>query len=116
MNKKLIIGLIVAGVVVVVVGGGVYLYNKNKKNQESKKNFASESDAIELADLIGKKDEPLSEDKTKNFIELYKANIDKDLHKRLVSVLNKKESSWTSKDKLDTSVLDSKVLKPLLGW
>lgn len=38
MNKKLIIGLIVAGV---VIAGGVYLYNQNKKGTEKKNNVAT---------------------------------------------------------------------------
>ena len=109
-KKTIIIGLIITGV---VIAGGVYLYNRNKKPKDKKPNLATESQALEMADLLGKKDEPLSIEKTKKFVDLYMANIDEDLHKRLIVVLNKKESTVTSKDKLDWATLEEKVIVPM---
>jgi len=112
MNKKLIIGIVIASVVVIGVGV-IYLHNRNKKATDKKPNLATESEALEMVDLIGKKDEPLSIEKTKKFVDLYMVNIDEDLHKRLIAVLNKKESTATSKDKLDWATLEEKVIVPM---
>jgi len=112
MNKKLIIGIVIASVVIISVGG-VYLYNRNKKPIDKKPNLATESQALEMVDLIGKKDEPLLIEETKKFVDLYMVNIDEDLHKRLILALNKKESSLTSKDKLDWATLEEKVIIPM---
>lgn len=116
MNKKIIIGLVIAGV---VIAGGVYLYNRNKKNADSKKpvtdnkNLATQSDALEVLDLISKKDSPLTPEQIKAFVELYTTNIDKDSHAKIKAVLSKKESEWTLEDKLNIVSLTDKVLKKL---
>ena len=75
--------------------------------------MATESQALEMADLLGKKDEPLSIEKTKKFVDLYMANIDEDLHKRLMIAFAKKESDFTAKDKLDSAILIKKVFDPM---
>jgi hypothetical protein len=112
MNKKLIIGIVVA---VVVIAGGVYLYNRNKKAKDTKNNLATESDAISFLDAYLKRDldKTFSLDKTKDFVQLYTANIDKDLHKRLIVLIGKKESEFNSKDKLDLIIVKEKVTQPL---
>jgi hypothetical protein len=111
MNKKLIIGVVVAGL---VIAGGVYLYNRNKKAKDTKNNLATESDAIAFLDGYKKRDDKnFSVDETKDFIQLYTANIDKDLHKRLIIILGKKESDFNTKDKLDLSIIKEKVTEPL---
>ena len=114
MNKKtIIIGLIIAGV---VIAGGVYLYNRNKSNATTIP-MASESDALEMIDILDKKDNSnMSTEKISKFVKLYISNIDKNLHSKLKSVLSKKESDWTSQDKLDASILINKVIKPLTGY
>lgn len=112
MNKKLIIGIVVAGL---VIAGGVYLYNRNKKAKDTKNNLATESDAIAFLDAYLKRDsdKTFSLDKTKDFVKLYTANIDKDLHKRLIVLIGKKESEFNSKDKLDLIIVKEKVMQPL---
>lgn len=116
MNKKIIIGLVIAGL---VVAGGVYLYSRNKKGAEEKKpvgekkDMATELDALEVLDILSKKDTPLSPDKIKKFVTLYTTNIDKDAHAKIKSVLSKKESEWSSQDKLTIFTLTDNVLKPL---
>ena len=112
MNKKIIIGIVVAGL---VIAGGVYLYNRNKKAKDTKNNLATESDAIAFLDDYLKRDldKTFSLDKTKDFVQLYTANIDKDLHKRLIVLIGKKESEFNSKDKLDLIIVKEKVMQPL---
>ena len=110
MNKKLIIGLVVAGL---VIAGGVYLYNRNKAIQKQK-NMATESDATDFLDLNVKRgNQPLNPNELKDFVNLYTANIDKDLHKRLMVIIGKKESEFNSKDKLDLTILKEKVTIPV---
>ena len=118
MNKKIIIGLVVAGVVIV---GWVYLYNRNKKNAEIKKpvtdnkNLTTQSDATDFLDLIVKRgNKPYNPNQIKKYVELYTTNIDKDLHKRLMIALTKKESEFNTQDKLDLTVLKEKVTNPTL--
>jgi hypothetical protein len=116
MNKKLIIGIVVAGL---VVAGGVYLYIRNKSNANNNKKIpmASESDSLEMIDILDKKDNSkMSTEKISKFVKLYTSNIDKNFHAKLKSVISKKESDWTSQDKLDASKLIDKVIKPLTGW
>ena len=118
MNKKIIIGLVVAGVVIV---GWVYLYNLNKKNAEIKKpvtdnkNLTTQSDATDFLDLFVKRgNKPYNPNQIKKYVELYTTNIDKDLHKRLMIALTKKESEFNTQDKLDITVLNEKVDNPTL--
>lgn len=114
MNKKtIIIGLIITGVVVV---GGIYLYRRNKKAKEvvvTDPNAVTEADAMEVLDLLNKKDTPLSADNSKLFVDIYVKNIKKDTHAQLKTLLSKKESDWTTQDKLTFLILLDKVLKPL---
>jgi hypothetical protein len=124
MNKKIIIGVVIAGVV--VIAGGLYLNNKNKKAKqkaidEEKKNQVvtktnndiTESDAIEVIDLIDKKDgKPSSIEYVKTFIPLYLSNIDKQTHEKIKSIMMKNESDWTTQDKLTSLILIDKVVKP----
>ena len=114
MNKKtIIIGLIITGV---VVAGGIYLYRRNKKANEvvvKDPNAVTEADAIEIIDSLNKRDTPLNAEQSKVFIELYVANIKKDTHQQIKSLIGKKESEWTTQDKLTFLILLDKVLKPL---
>jgi tRNA G18 (ribose-2'-O)-methylase SpoU len=114
MNKKtIIIGLIITGV---VVAGGIYLYRRNKKAKEvvvTDPNAVTEADAMEVLDLLNKKDTPLSADNSKLFVDIYVKNIKKDTHAQLKTLLSKKESDWNTQDKLTFLILLDKVLKPL---
>lgn len=114
MNKKLIISLVVAGL---VIGGAIYIYQKNKKpkvNTDNNTNgMATETDALQIAEILGKKDQPIPVLFMKTFVDLYTKNINKDLHKSLVVITSKKESEWTAQEKLDMSVLINKVFLPL---
>lgn len=114
MNKKtIIIGLIITGV---VVAGGIYLYRRNKKAKEvvvTDPNAVTEADAMEVLDLINKRDTPLSAENSKLFVDIYVKNIKKDTHAQLKTLLSKKESDWTTQDKLTFLILLDKVLKPL---
>lgn len=115
MNKKtIIIGLIIAGV---VIGGGFLYYNHKKKNDllNSKSNMASKSDALLVADILGKKDTPLKAEQINQFVQLYTSSIDSDSHKKIVLALGKKESDWTSQEKLDTLPLSEKVLMKMIS-
>ena len=49
----------------------------------------------------------------KKYVELYTTNIDKDLHKRLMIALTKKESEFNTQDKLDINVLNEKGIFPV---
>ena len=48
----------------------------------------------------------------KPFLDLYMSNIDKDSHVKIKSTLNKKESDWTTQDRLTSVMLIDKVVKP----
>lgn len=113
MNKKtIIIGLIITGV---VIAGGVYLYNRNKSYKKIR--MASESDAIEMIDILDKNDNSkMSTEKISKFVKLYTSNIDKNFDAKLKSVMSKKESDFTTQDKLDALILIEKVIKPTRGW
>ena len=114
MNKKLIIGIVVAGV---VIGGAIYIYRKNKKKTDTGSTDTgtktTEKDALEMADILSKKDKPVPIIFMKKFVDLYTKNISKDLHKTLLVVASKKESEWTTQEKLDMSILINKVFLPL---
>ena len=114
MNKKIIIGVVIASL---VIGGGFYLYSRNKKKKYEaniKSSMATESDAIEFADLLKKRsDEDIPTESMIKFTELYTTNVSKDLHKRIVAIGSKKESDFNTKDKLDMAIISTKVLKPL---
>lgn len=113
MNKKVIIIGVLVGIA--IIGGGIYIYNKNKKANDT--GMTTESDALEMIDILDKKDNTnMSTEKISKFVKLYTSNIDKNLHAKLKSVLSKKESDWTSQDKLDASILINKVIKPLTGY
>jgi alpha-mannosidase len=113
-NKKIIISLLVIGV---VVGGAIYIYRKNKKKTETGSTdtgtMTTEKDALEMADVLGKKDQNIPIIFMKKFVDLYTKNINKDLHKTLLVVASKKESEWTTQEKLDMSILINKVFLPL---
>jgi len=112
MNKKIIITSVIVGVAII---GGLYLYNKNKKDTEKKNNLATEKDATDILDLLVKRgNKPYNRNQIKKYVELYTTNIDKDLHKRLMITLTKKESEFNTQDKLDVVVLNEKVAKPTL--
>lgn len=113
MNKKTIIIGVIVGVAII---GGIYLYRRNKKAKEvvvTDPNAVTEADAMEVLDLLNKKDTPLSADNSKLFVDIYVKNIKKDTHTQLKSLLSKKESDWTTQDKLTFLILLDKVLKPL---
>ena len=114
MNKKLIIGIVVAGV---VIGGAIYIYRKNKKKTDTGSTdtgtTTTEKDALEMADILSKKDKPVPIIFMKKFVDLYMKNISKDLHRTLLVVASKKESEWTTQEKLDMSILINKVFLPL---
>ena len=113
-NKKIIISLLVIGV---VVGGAIYIYRKNKNKTETGSSntgtMTTEKDALEMADVLGKKDQNIPIIFMKKFVDLYTKNINKDLHKTLLVVASKKESEWTTQEKLDMSILINKVFLPL---
>jgi hypothetical protein len=113
-NKKIIISLLVIGV---VVGGAIYIYRKNKKKTETGDTdtgkMTTEKDALEMADVLSKKEQPVPIIFMKKFVDLYTKNISKDLHKTLLVVASKKESEWTTQEKLDMSILINKVFLPL---
>ena len=73
----------------------------------------TEKDALEMADILSKKDKPVPIIFMKKFVDLYTKNISKDLHKTLLVVASKKESEWTTQEKLDMSILINKVFLPL---
>jgi hypothetical protein len=75
--------------------------------------MATEKDAIEVADILGKKDSPMNTNQMKYFIQLYTQNIDKDLHSKIVPIVTKNESSWTTQDKLDFDKFKELVLVKL---
>jgi len=108
MNKKLIIGLIFGGA---LIAGGLYFYNRNKKANEFKKNFPAESDALEIAKLVGEINIPYNSEQTKIFVELYISKIDKESNKKINTALNKNESDWTAEDKQSYADLTEYVLK-----
>ena len=108
MNKKLIIGLIFGGA---LIAGGLYFYNRNKKANEFKKNFPAESDALEIAKLVGEINIPYNSEQTKIFVELYISKIDKESNKKIKTALNKNESDWTAEDKQAYADLTEYVLK-----
>jgi hypothetical protein len=114
MNKKtIIIGLIITGV---VIAGGIYLYQRNKKAKKvvvTDPNAVTDVDAMEVIDLLNKRDTPLSADNSKLFVDLYVKNIKKDTHAQIKTLLSKKESEWNTQDKLTFLILLDKVLKPL---
>ena len=116
-KKKIIIGLLITGV---VVGGAIYFYNRNKKalkKDSDNKNVNSEvteKDAIEIVDLLNKRDTPFNAEQSKLFVDLYLANITKkDTHEKIKTLLSKKESEWNTEDKLTFLILSDKVLKVL---
>ena len=110
MNKKLIIGIVLGGALIV---GGFYFYNKNKKATELKKYFASESDALQVVDALNKRDTPYTSEQTKKFVDIYKVNVDKDLHTRILSAVNKKESDFNTEDKISSAILIDKVINKI---
>jgi hypothetical protein len=111
-NKKIIISVLVLGL---VVGGAIYFYRKNKMKTDTNdtNTMATESDALQMADILGKKDKPIPIVFMKKFVDSYTKNISKDLHKSLLVITSKKESEWTAQDKLDMSTLINKVFAPL---
>ena len=109
MNKKVII---ISVVVVGLAVGIAYLYNKRKK-AELTKDQVTEKDAIEILELLNKKDTPLTAEQSKSFVDLYVTNIKKETHEQIKSLLSKKESDWTVQDKLTFVTLLTKVLTPL---
>lgn len=118
-NNKLIISLLIAGA---VIGFGIYIYRKNKKTKDTTNTggtatttggMTTESDAIEMADILSKKNQPVPILFMKDFVDLYTKNISKELHKSLVVVASKKESDWTTQEKLDMSILINKVFLPI---
>jgi predicted nucleic acid-binding protein len=108
MNKKIIIGLVVAGL---VIAGGVYLYNRNKKATDKKNNMATEKDALEVIDLLGKKDTPYTTEQVSKFVPIYTSSIDKDTHKNILTTISKKEAEWSAQDKLYSAQLIQVVNK-----
>ena len=76
-------------------------------------NMATEKDATDIVNLLGKRDTPYNAEQTKAFVTLYKKNIDKNLHAKLLSVVNKSESSWTEQDKVDFNFLLNKVIREI---
>lgn len=108
MNKKTLISLLVAGA---LIAGGFYLYNRNKKANEFKKNFPAESDAREVARLVGKIGTPYNSEQTKIFVELYISKIDKESKNKIKTALSKNESDWTAEDKQAYADLTEYVLK-----
>ena len=111
-NKKIIISVLVLGL---VVGGAIYIYRKNKMKTDTNdtNTMATESDALQMADILGKKDKPIPIVFMKKFVDSYTKNISKDLHKSLLVTTSKKESEWTAQEKLDMSTLINKVFAPL---
>jgi hypothetical protein len=108
MNKKLIIGLIFGGA---LIAGGLYLYNRNKKATEMKKDLYSESDAIQVAKLVSERSIPYNSEQTKKFVELYTANINKETNDKIKTALSKSDSYWTAEDKQAFADLTEYVLK-----
>jgi len=108
MNKKLIIGLIFGGA---LIAGGLYWYNRNKKANEFKKNFPAESEALEIAKLVGEINIPYNSEQTKIFVELYISKIDKESNKKIKTALSKNESDWSAEDKQAYADLTEYVLK-----
>ena len=108
MNKKTLISLLVAGA---LIAGGLYLYNRNKKATEIKNDLYSESDAIQVAKLVGERDIPYNSKQTKKFVELYNANINKETNEKIKTALNKNESYWSAEDKQAYADLTEYVLK-----
>jgi hypothetical protein len=112
-NKKIIISVLVVGL---AIGVGIYIYQKNKKKTDTDSTdstMATEKDALEMAEILGKKDKPIPIVFMKKFVDSYTKNISKDLHKSLLVITSKKESEWTAQDKLDMSTLINKVFAPL---
>ena len=112
MNKKIIIISAIVGVAII---GGVYLYNKNKKaNESNDTGMTTEKDALEYDDKVQKrKSKSLPADKMTKFVEQYTKNIDKKTHKGLMALLDKKSTDYTSQDKLYESTLAEKVYHPI---
>jgi len=113
-NKKIIISVLVVGL---AIGVGIYIYQKNKKKTDTDstdtKTMATESDALEMAEILGKKDKPIPIVFMKKFVDSYTKNISKDLHKSLLVITSKNESEWTPQEKLDMSILINQVFAPL---
>ena len=110
-NKKIIISVLIVGL---AIGVGIYIYQKNKnKTDSTDSNMATESDALEMAEILGKKDKPIPIVFMKKFVDSYTKNISKDLHKSLLVITSKNESEWTAQEKLDMSTLINKVFVPL---
>jgi hypothetical protein len=110
-NKKIIISVLVVGL---AIGVGIYIYQKNKnKTDSTDSTMATEKDALEMAEILGKKDKPIPIVFMKKFVDSYTKNISKDLHKSLLVITSKNESEWTPQEKLDMSTLINKVFVPL---
>ena len=110
-NKKIIISVLVVGL---AIGVGIYIYQKNKnKTDSTDSNMATEKDALEMAEILGKKDKPIPIVFMKKFVDSYTKNISKDLHKSLLVITSKNESEWTPQEKLDMSILINQVFAPL---
>lgn len=124
MNKKTIItGVVIAGIVII---GAIYLNNRKKiakqkameeerKKQEVAKadNEITESDAIEILNIIEKKEGGASPlEYVKTFIPLYLSNIDKNTHEKIKSIMMKNEKDWTTQERLTVSILSDKVIQP----
>ena len=77
-------------------------------------NMATQKDAQDVLNVLQKSDStPYTLKQINDFIDLYTKNIDKNLHSRILVVVNKKESDWTPQDKLDINVLREKVVTPI---
>ena len=76
--------------------------------------MATQKDAQDVLNVLQKSDStPYTLKQINDFIDLYTKNIDKNLHSRILIVVNKKESDWTPQDKLDINVLREKVVTPI---
>jgi hypothetical protein len=100
MNKKILLPVFV---IVALIAGGLYWYNRN--------NFPAESDALEIAKLVGEINIPYNSEQTKIFVELYISKIDKESNKKIKTALNKNESDWSAEDKQAYADLTEYVLK-----
>lgn len=108
MNKKILLPVFV---IVALIAGGLYWYNRNKKANEFKKNFPAESDALEIAKLVGEINTPYNSEQKKIFVELYISKIDKESNKKIKTALSKNESYWSAEDKQAYADLTEYVLK-----
>lgn len=132
MNRKYIIGILVAGA---VIGIGYYLYSRNKNNDSKKKNdtidngSTTEKDALKVVDALHKSastnnyaygdilprqnfkrdGNKLPLEKLNNFVKSYVENVDKKLHNKILATMNKEKSNWDSQDLLNMSELKQRI-------